>query len=425
MSRSVLVAALALSLASASQAEARTLWEDTTVGTGSGGTADAVVTTPHLAIAGGKIPYGDHSEALLRAYDAVSGALRWEDQPHVGDASEAISALAEADGRVFATVTTDRFTTTGRDWVVRAFDAATGSLLWEDDRDDGSLGRATGLVVADGRLLVAGLVSAGAEIAATAVRAYDVATGALLWEDRDEPGAFRLGESVVAESDGRVFVGSAYPPDARVRAYDAASGSRLWSSQFASGSVVGLAAATSQLFVSTPAGNRGEVRAYDADSGALAWQIAIAPGHRPDRGAVYDLALAASDDALYVGTTRVSPESSDIAAYDAATGDTIWSRDGSGAAWGLTLDHGRLYAGTALHGFAVHAFDAATGVLRWRSARTEPGRTLAVTSRDGVAFAAGFVGPPMQSFHAAAFDGGRGLSLRPIAPRGPRLPITR
>ena len=45
--------------------------------------------------------------------------------------------------------------------------------------------------------------------------------------------------------------------------------------------------------------------------------------------------------------------------------------------------------------------------------------------RDGVAFAAGFVGPPLQSFHVAAFDGSRGVALRPIVPNGRRLPITR
>ena len=128
---------------------------------------------------------------------------------------------------------------------------------------------------------------------------------------------------------------------------------------------------------------------------------------------------------LYVGTTRVSPESSALAAYDTASGAEIWRNDDSGAAWDLTLDGGRLYAATALHGFAVHAFDPATGTPRWRSTRTEPGRTLAVAVRDGIAFAAGFIGPPLQSFHVAAFDGTRGFPLRPIAPRGPRLPITR
>lgn len=425
MARSVLVAALSLSLASASPAAARTLWEDTAVGTSSGGTADAVVTTPSLVIAGGKIPYGDHSEALVRAYDPSSGALRWEHQPHVGNANEGVSALAAADGRVFATVTADRFTTTSFDWLVRAFDAATGSLLWEDDRNDGQFDRASGLAVADGRLFVAGRIAAEDGTAITVVRAYDAATGALLWEDLDGAGAFRLGESLVAASDGRVFVGSAYPPDTHVRAYDAASGSRLWSNQFASGSAIALTTTTSRLFVSSAAGKSGEVRAYDADSGALAWQIALAPRVPRERGAIHDIALAASDEALYVGTTRVSPESSDLAAYDATTGDTRWSIDGSGAASGLTLDHGRLYAATALHGFAVHAFDAATGALRWRSSRTEPGRTIAIAARDGVAFAAGFVGPPLQSFHVAAFDGSRGVLLRPIAPRGPRLPITR
>lgn len=425
MARSVLVAALLLSVASASPSAARTLWEDTVAGTGSGGTADAVVTTGSLVIAGGKIPLGGHTEALLRAYDAASGALRWENQPHVGDGSEAISALAEADGRIFVTVTANRLTTPSSDWVVRAFDAATGSLLWADDRDDGQLDRATGLVAADGRLFVAGRIAADDGTAITVVRAYAAATGALLWEDFDDPGAFRLGESVVAASEGRVFVGSSRPPDSRVRAYDATSGARLWSSQFESGSVARLATATNRLFVSAPAGRTGEVRAYDADSGAVAWQIAIAPPDRPDRGFIYDLALAASDDALYVGTTRVTPESSDLAAYDAATGATLWSREDAGAAWGLTLDHGRLYAATALHGFALNAFDAATGELRWRSSRTEPGRTNAIAARDGIAFAAGFVGPPLQSFHVAAFDGSRRVFLRPIAPRGPRLPITR
>lgn len=426
MARTILATVLAASLAIASPATSRTLWQDTVVGTSSGSTADEVVTTGDLVVAGGKIQIGDHTEALIRAYDATSGTLRWESQPHVVDATEAISALAEADGRVFATVTVHRFTTASEPWVVRAFDAATGTLLWEEDREESRAERATGLAAVGGRLVVAGRLSAGEEGTSTVVRAYDAATGTLLWQDVGDSDAFRLDTSIVATRDGRVFVGDSSPPNTRIRAYDTASGVRLWSAEFPSGSLVELGTSTDRVFVSASvAKGGGEVRAYDANTGSLAWQIALPPRQRPDRGPVYDIALAPSDDALYVGTTRVSPESSDLAAYDAATGDTRWSIDDSGAAWGLTLDGGRLYAGPALHGVAVHAFDAATGALRWRSPRTDPGRTIAVAARDGVAFAAGFVGPPLQSFHVAAFDGSRGVALRPIVPNGRRLPITR
>ena len=426
MTRAILASAVVLGLATASPAGARTLWQDTAVGTSSGSTAADVVTTGALVVAGGKIQIRDHTEALLRAYDATSGTLRWESQPHVVDATEAVSALAEADGRVFATVTAYRFPIASEPWVVRAFDAATGTLLWEEDRAEGRTSRATGLAAGGGRLVVAGRLSAGEEGASPVVRAYDAATGTLLWQDVGDSDAFRLDTSIVATRDGRVFVGDSSPPNTRIRAYDTASGVRLWIAEFPSGSLLDLVTSTDRLFVSASvAKGGGEVRAYDANTGSLAWRIALPPGHRPDRGFVYRIALAPSDDALYVGTTRVSPESSDLAAYDAATGDTLWSIDGSGAAWGLTLDQGRLYAANALHGFDVNAFDAATGALRWRSPRTDPGRTVAITARDGIAFAAGFVGPPLQSFHVAAFDGSRGVALRPIVPNGRRLPITR
>lgn len=427
MTRSMLpaAAALVLSLATASRATARTLWEDTVVGT-TGGAANAVLATSQLVVAGGGVPAGNHSEALLRAYEPTSGSVRWSDQHAISDASEAVADLAELDGRGFAAVTAIRFTFgSPSDWVVRAFDMETGAPIWDDARTAGRFDRADDVAAADGRVFAAGRISVGESDAAAVVRAYDAPSGTLLWEDVGAPGVLFQGESRVVADDGVVLIASPYPPSTRVRSYDAASGALLWSVDVPSGSTAGLAIAAGRVFVSTRPVKAGLLHAYDARSGALVWERELEGGAPPGRTAIFDMALAASDDALYVGVTLLRPESALLDAYDATTGATLW-HEGSGAAWALTLAAGRLYAAPALHGFTVHAFDAVDGRFRWLSQRTDPGRTLALAARDGVLYAAGLVGSSFtQSFHVAAFDGSRAVALRPIIPNGRRLPITR
>jgi len=58
-----------------------------------------------------------------------------------------------------------------------------------------------GLAAVGGRLVVAGRLSAGEEGASPVVRAYDAATGTLLWQDVGDSDAFRLDTSVVAVRD--------------------------------------------------------------------------------------------------------------------------------------------------------------------------------------------------------------------------------
>ena len=73
------------------------------------------------------------TDTELRAYDAESGALLWSDESDGGGFDELLDVEA-AGGRVFTCGVVS--TAAGNDdWIVRAHDAATGALLWEDRLD--------------------------------------------------------------------------------------------------------------------------------------------------------------------------------------------------------------------------------------------------------------------------------------------------
>jgi len=422
MARIILWAGLALCVASAPPAHARTLWQDTVQTDRNDGEANDVAVTSAMVIAGGGTVIRDHSEALLRAYAPLSGTLLWQDRRSVGGGSEEILELATLGRRIFAAVSAFRFSQeTGSDWVVRAHDEMTGALLWEDDRDDGDLDAAQNVTAADGRVFVAGTVTAGDAGAAAVVRAYDAVTGALLWQDVGAPGVASLGVSEVVAGAGRVWVASDYVQTTLLRAYDAATGMLVWTDTLDKAFVGHLAAAGGRLFISTHFGPRGFVRAYDGESGVLAWQVEEAADTPKNRNVLYDTALAASDDVLYTGVTRLRPVTSALTAYDAGTGAVLWRNGDAGAAWDLTLDGTRLYAATGTEDFGVRAFASASGALAWQSARREDGRAFAIATRAGVVFAAGFAGPAAGAFHVAAFDGARGLLVKPVI-RGRTLP---
>jgi len=181
------------------------------------------------------------SSLLVRAHDAETGAVQWQDEvPGAANSYDSGNeALAVLGHLLFVGgQTLNAQTDNPEDWMVRAYDAKTGALVWVDQADLQAFDSVTALSVGDGRLFAAGydcddtLFNCHLD-----VRAYDPRTGALRWEDRfNEPGGDIVagpGAATVEAHGGRVFVGGAVLNandryEWTLRAYDARTAALEW-----------------------------------------------------------------------------------------------------------------------------------------------------------------------------------------------------
>jgi hypothetical protein len=284
---------------------------------------------------------------LVRVVDARTGALEWQDQVDTGD-DEFASGVATDGQRVF--VSGDMYRAeTDYDWVLRAYDPDTGERLWETTFD--LVGRSDfcrGTAIATG----AGLVYLGGYATSEddqgdfntdwIVRAYDAETGALVWQDHTE--TFSGAYSLMYER-GRLFVGGWTRDNtneiALVRALDARTGRRLWqrgspgSSQAAGATWTKVVKAEGgRVFAGQSIIEDGwvvapRVQAYDERTGHLLWSRTIDTG--PQDG-LYDLDVSGSRvTAVGFGGPRCTfGATSDcdaiVRTYGAAHGDLLWQR---------------------------------------------------------------------------------------------------
>lgn len=186
----------------------------------------------------------------VRAYNRSNGAVVWDDSFRLDSFQGSAQTMSYAGGRLFVGGFVDLNNDNKlaeENWVVRAYDASTGALLWQD----GSIqlyGQAYGSAA------IAGVVTfAGVENTNSAdkffVRTYDQATGQLLWQDEPNLGATSQAHTVAAQAgrtisrtesgapgltQGLILVGgsaeenlSAYK-DATLRAYNPKTGSLVW-----------------------------------------------------------------------------------------------------------------------------------------------------------------------------------------------------
>ena len=232
------------------------VWQDQFDRAGRNDRARSVAVAGDRVVVGGiSARPGDFGLFYVRAYDASNGALLWQDAaPGVfGDAVNVV-----ADGRrafVSGTVLSSIDPVVNQDWLVRAYDATTGRLLWEDSRDTagGRTDRDTfdvawNLAVAGGRLFAAGQGGhdcfwvAGPGNCDFLVRAYDVRTGAVVWDDHHDRTGMDDVAHVIATDGNRVFAGgnggndcafSGLPTncDFLIRSYDSKTGELAWEDQ--------------------------------------------------------------------------------------------------------------------------------------------------------------------------------------------------
>ena len=237
----------------------------------------------------------------------------------------------------------------GIDGIVRVYDAASGSLVWQDRFDFGASQPGTGdqarsFAIEAGRLFV-GAYGAAADADAIVVRAYEARTGLLLWQ-HTTPGAagfgFTFPRRVVVQGD-RVIVGST---------------------------------------VETAQGAECLVQAHDVETGALIWQDRVNKGSSGDflqdidahGGRVFAFATGGAG-------CRPPPANCDtfIRSYEAATGTLLWERefDLSGfndSAVNVRVGQGSVFLSSVVQvsgmssGWLIQALDSSTGETRWESA---------------------------------------------------------
>jgi glucose dehydrogenase len=195
-----------------------------------------IATGSLFAITG--IPPRSHTDWLIRAYDAESGAPLWQDIVDKGGAEhpEVAFDLAVLGKRAFVAGSGGSgcnplvASPDNCDFIVRAYDVRNGRLLWEEQLDLAPADLPLSIAAEDGLVFAVGWGGNNCNAAETAncdmlVRAYEAETGQLVWDDQaDVTGVDDSGDAV-AVHDGRVFVSGTtdifVQDDLIVRAYDA------------------------------------------------------------------------------------------------------------------------------------------------------------------------------------------------------------
>jgi hypothetical protein len=161
----------------------------------------------------------------VRAYDAETGAILWSEERAGNPPNAGVGGLVATRQTVYASGYIRTPLSDGM-WLVRALDARSGVLIWEDEFEQaGTWSLADGIVYRAHQVYVVGQVEGtGGTNFNYLLRAYDGTSGSLLWEDALGTPGTDEGADVVTTAAGRVFVaGHVQSPagdyDIIVRAY--------------------------------------------------------------------------------------------------------------------------------------------------------------------------------------------------------------
>jgi len=157
-------------------------------------------------------------DALIRAYDPLTGRVLWEDQVNKGDTIDDIAwAVAIDFDQVFVAGSSSDAAGGNRKMLVRAYHARTGTLQWEVERAGVT---PTAITTRSGRVFVAGSTN---DLHAY-ITALNTTNGGLVWEDTSTPGVF----VDVEIRDHRVVGVGRSLQGSLIRAYHPADGTAAW-----------------------------------------------------------------------------------------------------------------------------------------------------------------------------------------------------
>ncbi len=240
-------------------------------------------------------PPQDHGFFTVLALNATNGKAIWMEGPDSAQAKKGEAtavAVHSGSGRVFAAGLFRDDTNFREGFAVRAY-AKTGKLLWEDvqwSEGKGSAGAylysfATAVTVTPNEVYVAGTIHTVEGGNNFTIRAYNAETGKLIWQDQyNHYKYFFDGAYALALQGNKLFVGGYVTrPSAgqafTVRAYDAVKGTLLWSNMrggysIEENGVADLVIAGNTLYGAGTAkdGTALTVRAYKMTTGEILWE---------------------------------------------------------------------------------------------------------------------------------------------------------
>ena len=142
------------------------LWDDMVPTSGS--ILDIAVASSRIAAA-----ISSGTGFAVRAYSLRTGGLEWEDRPTISPGFfENVSSIALNEDTVYAAGSAGEFFGNS-EFLVRAYDAVDGSLLWDDRSHASTRTAAVDLALGKFRLFVAGYTSDSSTDADFLIRAYD------------------------------------------------------------------------------------------------------------------------------------------------------------------------------------------------------------------------------------------------------------
>jgi outer membrane protein assembly factor BamB len=203
------------------------VWADVMPDTSQAGFVFKVVTHDNQVVAAAEAS----NNWLIRCYDARTGDIRWSQtysliDPLAPDVIDGPVQLAVAEGIVLAAgfgaiepFEDETYPHQFRYWVVRAYDADTGRLLWSDHTGTptGAAEANGGALIVDGHAYALGYVTDVQGVQHTLVRAYELRSGRVIWQDELAASGNPFGVSVtLSAKDGKLsavsFVQGTRPP---------------------------------------------------------------------------------------------------------------------------------------------------------------------------------------------------------------------
>jgi WD40 repeat protein len=316
------------------------VWTATYVGNGLGYPVRPAISPDgaRLFVAGSAYPLGQsHYEFVTAAYDARTGTRLWERRWDTGRDDQVAAVGVSPDGsKVLVTGFAQGPAPTYQDYVTIAYDALTGSRLWQSRFDRGRNDYAAAQAVSPNgsSIFVSGWstdpVGSGADIVTVAM---DAETGAKQWVARydggDQFSEVPRGLAVTPDGATLLMAGDSNGYYATV-AYSATTGAQQWAARYGTGSgYVGALALSPDGATTYVTGEVSRVTddwatvAYDTTDGGERWTAILdGPQHFHD----FATAICVSPGGSFVYVAgRIETPGYDflVAVYDATTGQRL------------------------------------------------------------------------------------------------------